>query len=65
MPKIPGSGRFPGESHGNPLWYSCLGNPRQRSLAGYIPWALNESDMTYQLNNKQQQQQQKQTNKLI
>ena len=25
---IPGSGRFPGEGNGNPLQYSCLGNPR-------------------------------------
>ena len=24
---IPGSGRFPGEGNGNPLQYSCLGNP--------------------------------------
>ena len=24
---IPGSGRFPGEGHGNPLQYSCVGNP--------------------------------------
>ena len=24
---IPGSGRAPGEGNGNPLQYSCLGNP--------------------------------------
>ena len=24
---IPGSGSFPGEGNGNPLQYSCLGNP--------------------------------------
>ena len=24
---IPGSGKFPGEGNGNPLQYSCLGNP--------------------------------------
>ena len=24
---IPGSGRFSGGGHGNPLWYSCLENP--------------------------------------
>ena len=23
---IPGLGRSPGGGHGNPLWYSCLGN---------------------------------------
>jgi len=27
---IPGSGRSPGERHGNPLQYSCLGNPMDR-----------------------------------
>ena len=27
---IPGSGRSPGGGHGNPLQYSCLGNPMDR-----------------------------------
>ena len=27
---IPGSGRSPGEGNGNPLQYSCLGNPMAR-----------------------------------
>ena len=27
---IPGSGRPPGEGHGNPLQYSCLENPMDR-----------------------------------
>ena len=27
---IPGSGRLPGEGSGNPLQYSCLGNPVDR-----------------------------------
>ena len=27
---IPGSGRYPGEVNGNPLQYSCLGNPMDR-----------------------------------
>ena len=27
---IPGSGRSPGEGRGNPLQYSCLGNPMDR-----------------------------------
>ena len=31
---IPGSGRFPGEGNGNPLQYSCLGNPRGRGTGG-------------------------------
>ena len=25
---IPGLGRSPGEGNGNPLWYSCLENPK-------------------------------------
>ena len=27
---IPGSGRFSGGGHGNPLQYSCLENPKDR-----------------------------------
>ena len=30
MDSIPGSGRSPGEGNGNPLQYSCLGNPMDR-----------------------------------
>ena len=30
---IPGLGRSPGEGNGNPLQYSCLGNPMDRG-----PW---------------------------
>ena len=33
MGSIPGSGRFPGGGHGNPLQYSCLENPMDRG-----PW---------------------------
>ena len=29
---IPGSGRSPGEENGNPLQYSCLGNPMNRGV---------------------------------
>ena len=32
------SGRSPGEGNGNPLWYSCLGNPMDRGAWGYSPW---------------------------
>ena len=32
----PGSRRPPGEGLGNPLQYSCLGNPMDRGEAGYI-----------------------------
>ena len=34
---IPGSGRSPGGVYDNPLQYSCLENPMDRSLAGYGP----------------------------
>ena len=47
----PGSGRLPGEGNGNPVQYSCLGNPSDRSLVGYSPWSHKESDTTEQLNN--------------
>ena len=48
---VPGLGRSPGGGQGNPLQYSCLENPHgQRSLAGYSPWGLKESDTTQQLN---------------
>ena len=40
-------GRCPGGGHGNPLLYSCLGNPmEQRSLAGYGWWGGKEVDTT-------------------
>ena len=50
---IPGSVRSPGEGNGNPLQYSCLGNPKDRG----VWWATvcgvaKESDTTRQLNNK-------------
>ena len=32
---IPGSGRSPGGGNGNPLQYSCLGNPMDRG----VQWA--------------------------
>ena len=30
MSLIPGLGRSPGEGNGNPLQYSCMGNPKDR-----------------------------------
>ena len=39
MGSIPGLGRSPGERNGNPLQYSCLGSPMDRSLVGYSPWS--------------------------
>ena len=36
---IPGLGRSPGEGNGNPLQYSCLGNPMHKGAwEGYSPW---------------------------
>ena len=47
---MPGSGKYPGEGHGNPLQFSCLEHLHgQRSLVGYSPWGLKESDTTEQL----------------
>ena len=31
---IPGSRKSPGEGNGNPLQYSCLGNPMDREAGG-------------------------------
>ena len=42
---IPGSGRSLGGGHGNPLQYSCLGNPMERG-AWQATWGGKESDMT-------------------
>ena len=45
--KIPGSGRSPGEGHGNPL---LPGESHgHRSLASHSPWGGQESDTTEQL----------------
>ena len=43
---IPGSRRSLGVGNGNPLQYSCLENPKQRSLVGYSPQGRKESDTT-------------------
>ena len=42
---IPGWRRSPGEGNGNPLQYSCLGDP----MADYSPWGGKESDTTERL----------------
>ena len=47
----PGSGRSPGEGNGNPLQYSCLGNPMDRGLVGYSPNSHKEPDATEQIHN--------------
>ena len=45
---ILGSGRLPGEGHGNSLQYSCRENPMDRGApqVGYSPQGHKESDMT-------------------
>ena len=44
---ISGSGRFPGKGNGNPLKYSCLGNPMDRGVGrGAVHGVAKESDMT-------------------
>ena len=37
---------YSGEGNGNPLQYSCLENPRDRSLVGRCLWGHTESDTT-------------------
>ena len=49
---IPGSGRSPGERHGNPLQYSCLENPMDRGAWRASPWGHKESDITEQQEHK-------------
>ena len=46
---IPGSGRSPGRGNGNPLQYSCLGNPIDRRAWWAIAHRVAESDTTEQL----------------
>ena len=43
---IPGSGRSPRKGNGNPLQYSCLGNPMDREVWGATVNGVEESDMT-------------------
>ena len=44
---IPVLGRSPGGVNGNPLQYSCLGNPMDRGAwQTYSPWCHKESDTT-------------------
>ena len=51
---IPVSGRCPGEGNGNPLQYSCLGNPMDRgawwaTFHGVAEWDMTEQLHTYTL----------------
>ena len=42
----PGLGRSPGGGHGNPLQYSCLGNPMDRGAWQATAHRVAESDTT-------------------
>ena len=49
---IPGVGRSPREGNGNPLQYSCLGNPTDRGAwRATVHRVTEEEDTTEQLNN--------------
>ena len=44
---IPGSERSPGKGNGNPLQYSCLGNPMEREVwLSPVHGVAKESDVT-------------------
>ena len=48
-----GSGGAPGKGNGNPLQYSCLGNPMDRAARRAAVYGIaKELDMTLRLNNK-------------
>ena len=50
---IPGSGRSPGEGHGNPLQYFCLGNPMTEEPGGLQSIGVTKSQTRLkQLNSK-------------
>ena len=53
---IPGSGRSPGVGNGNPLQYSCLGNPMDRRASGLQ--SIRSQRVGHDLVTKQRQQQQ-------
>ena len=40
---IPRSGRYPGEGNGNPLQYSCQGNPMDRGAWGGTVYGVAKS----------------------
>ena len=42
----PGLGRSPGEGNGNPLQYSCLGNPMDRGTWWATVHGVTETDKT-------------------
>ena len=54
---VPDSERSPGEDHGNPLQYPCLGNPMDRGAwQATVHGITKESDTTEQLNKQKNNQ---------
>ena len=52
MSLIPGPGKSPGEVNGNPLQYSCPGNPMDRGAWwAVVHGVAKEPDVIQQLNN--------------
>lgn len=47
MGLIPGLERYPGGENGNPLWYSCLGNPKEWVTTERLSMHIKSND--YQL----------------
>jgi len=46
LSSIPGSGRSPGEGNGNPLQYSCMGDPMdRRAWRATVHGVAKQSDM--------------------
>ena len=43
---MPGLGKSPGEGNGNPLQFSCLGNPMDRGAWWAMVPGVTEKDMT-------------------
>ena len=49
---VPGSGRYPGVGSANPLQYSYLGNPMNKSLVGCSAWGCKQADMAEHVHTK-------------
>ena len=57
MSSIPGSGRSPGGGNGNPLKYSCLGNPMDRGAWwATVHGVAKELDLVTKQQNQHQEQ---------
>jgi len=52
---IPGSGKSPGEGNGNPLQYSCLGNPTDRGSWWVTVHGVTKGSDSIEMTKQQQQ----------